>query len=116
MPIPGSISLASRQLPLAACPCPGAPVVTCPRSERRSAYPGGSGFRPEFYGELFEGCLRTFNCEDVMKAYLANLPPKICMLLTLSAVVIAYPVVMIVLPAIIRAVVPETARSILNLL
>jgi len=51
-----------------------------------------------------------------MKAYLANLPPKICMLLTLSAVVIAYPVVMIVLPAIIRAVVPETARSILNLL
>ena len=38
-----------------------------------------------------------------MKAYLANLPPKICMLLTLSAVVIAYPVVMVVLPAIIRA-------------
>ena len=51
-----------------------------------------------------------------MKAYLANLPAKICTLLTLSAVVIAYPVVMIVLPAIIRAVVPETARSILSLL
>ena len=51
-----------------------------------------------------------------MKAYLANLPPKICMFLTLSAVVIAYPVVMVVLPAIIRAVVPETVRSILSLL
>jgi hypothetical protein len=51
-----------------------------------------------------------------MKAYLANLPPKICMLLTLSAVVIAYPVVMIGLPVIIRAVVPEAARSILSLL
>ena len=51
-----------------------------------------------------------------MKAYLANLPSKIWMLLTLSAVVIAYPVVMVVLPAIIRAVVPETVRSILSLL
>ncbi len=51
-----------------------------------------------------------------MKAYLANLPPKICMLLTLSAVVIAYPVVLVVLPAIIRALVPVTARSILSLL
>jgi hypothetical protein len=49
-----------------------------------------------------------------MKAYLANLPPKIWMLLTL--VVIAYPVVMVVLPAMIRAVVPETVRSILRLL
>jgi hypothetical protein len=86
------------------------------RRERRSAHPGGSGFRPEFYVELFQRGLRTFNCEDVMKAYLANLPPEICMLLTLSAVIIAYPVVMIVLPAIIRAVVPETARSILSLL
>ena len=51
-----------------------------------------------------------------MKAYLANLPAKIWMLLTLSAVVIAYPVVMVVLPTIIRAVVPETVRSILSLL
>ena len=51
-----------------------------------------------------------------MKAYLANLQPKIWMLLTLSAVVIAYPVVRVVLPAIIRAVVPETVRSILSLL
>jgi len=51
-----------------------------------------------------------------MKAYLTNLPSKIWMLLTLSAVVIAYPVVMVVLPAIIRAMVPEAVRSILSLL
>ena len=51
-----------------------------------------------------------------MKACLANLPPKIWMLLTLSVLVIAYPVVMVVLPAIIRTVVPETVRSILSLL
>jgi hypothetical protein len=38
------------------------------------------------------------------------------MLLTLSALVIAYPLVMVVLPAIIRAVVPETVRSIWSLL
>ena len=106
-------------MPVANChwPLVRAPQQSLARGvngDRRT--PGGTGFRPEFYGELFEGCLRTFNCEDVMKAYLANLPPKICMLLTLSAVVIAYPVVMIVLPAIIRAVVPETARSILSLL
>jgi len=51
-----------------------------------------------------------------MKAYLASLTPKSWMLLTLSALVIAYPVVMVVLPAMIRAVVPETVRSILSLL
>ena len=51
-----------------------------------------------------------------MKAYLANLPSKIWMLLTLSVVAIAYPVVMVVLPAIIRAMVPEAVRSILSLL
>jgi hypothetical protein len=51
-----------------------------------------------------------------MRAYLASLPRKIWMLLTLSAVVTAYPVVMVVLPPIIRAVVPETVRSILSLL
>ena len=51
-----------------------------------------------------------------MKAYLANLPPKIWTLLALSAVVIAYPLVMVVLPAVIRSVVPETVRSILSLL
>ena len=113
MPIPGSISLASHQLPLAACPgVPGS--LAGVNGNRRT--PGRRQLQPEFYGELFQRCLRTFNCEDVMKACLANLPPKIWMLLTLSAVVIAYPVVMVVLPAIIRAVIPETVRSILSLL
>jgi hypothetical protein len=114
MPIPGSISLASRQLPLVAGL--GVPVVICRHGERQSAHSGGGGSFSQFYGELFERWLRTFHCEDVMKDYLANLPSKIWMLLTLSAVVIAYPVVMVVLPAIIRAMVPEAVRSILSLL
>jgi hypothetical protein len=78
--------------------------------------PGRKQLQPEFYGELFQRCFRTFNCEDIMRAYLASLPCKFWMLLSLSAVVTAYPVVMVVLPAIIRAVVPETVRSILSLL
>jgi hypothetical protein len=72
--------------------------------------------QPEFYGNFLKDAFVPSTVKDVMKAYLANLPPKIRMLLTLSAVVIAYPVVMVVLPAIIQAVVPETVRSILSLL
>src|ERR1700736_5429383 len=108
MPIPGSISLASRQLPLLNLRDPAGP---------QRAHRGGPRHHyAEFRTELSSGGLRTFNCGDVMKAYLANLPPRIWMLLTLSAVVIAYPLVMVVLPAIIRAVVPETVRSIWSLL
>ena len=51
-----------------------------------------------------------------MRAYLANLTPKARILLALPAVVIAYAVVMIVLPAVVHAVVPEVVRSVLRLL
>jgi hypothetical protein len=51
-----------------------------------------------------------------MQAYLAKLTPKARMLLALPLVVIAYPVVMIVVPAIIRAIVPDVVRSVLSLL
>ncbi len=51
-----------------------------------------------------------------MRAYLAKLPPKAQMLLAIPLIAIAYPVVMIVLPAIIRAIVPEVVRSVLSLL
>jgi hypothetical protein len=51
-----------------------------------------------------------------MRAYLTKLPPRSFMLLTLIALAIAYPIVMIVLPAIVRAVVPEAVRSVLHML
>lgn len=51
-----------------------------------------------------------------MKAYLTNLPTRIWLLLVVPAVVIAYPVVTIVLPAVIRAVVPETVRAVLSVI
>ena len=49
-----------------------------------------------------------------MRAYLANLTPKTWMLLPVVA--IAYPVVTVVLPAVVRAVVPEVVRSVLRLI
>jgi len=51
-----------------------------------------------------------------MRAYLAKLPPKAQMLLAIPLIAVAYPVVMILLPAIIRAIVPEVVRSVLSLL
>jgi len=50
-----------------------------------------------------------------MRAYLANLPPKAFMLLALPIVAIAYPVVTCVVPAVIRALLPEAVRSVLSL-
>jgi hypothetical protein len=66
--------------------------------------------------ELLPPCFRTSIQEDAMRAYLAKLPPKAQMLLAIPLIAVAYPVVMILLPAIIRAIVPEVVRSVLSLL
>ena len=54
--------------------------------------------------------------EDVMKAYFANLPTKTWMLLVVPAVAIAYPIATVVVPAVLRAVVPEVVRSVLSVI
>ena len=51
-----------------------------------------------------------------MPAYLAKLTPRARMLLVLPLVVLAYPVVMILVPAIIHAMVPDVVRSVLSML
>jgi hypothetical protein len=51
-----------------------------------------------------------------MRPYLSNLTPRLKMLLALPALVIAYTLVTCVLPAIARAVVPDSVRSVLSLL
>jgi len=51
-----------------------------------------------------------------MKAYIANLPMRTWLLLVLPAVVVAYPVVTIVLPAVLRAVLPEAVRTVLSVI
>jgi hypothetical protein len=51
-----------------------------------------------------------------MKAYLINLPMKIWAVLVLPAVVIAYPVARIVVPAVVHAVVPEAVRTVLSVI
>jgi hypothetical protein len=51
-----------------------------------------------------------------MRAYLAKLSPKARMLLAVPLVLIAYMIVMIVIPAVVHAAVPEVVRSVLRLL
>jgi hypothetical protein len=51
-----------------------------------------------------------------MKAYFANLPPKTWALLALPVVAIAYPIVMVVVPAVVHAVIPDVVRTVLSLL
>ena len=51
-----------------------------------------------------------------MQGYFAKLTPKARMLVMLPLIVLAYPVVTIVMPAIIHAIVPDVVRSVLSLL
>jgi hypothetical protein len=51
-----------------------------------------------------------------MRAYLDKLPPKARMLLAIPLIAIAYPVVMILLPALVRCLVPDVVRSVLSLM
>jgi hypothetical protein len=51
-----------------------------------------------------------------MRAYLAKLTPTTRILLAVPVVVIAYSVVTIVIPALMRAMVPEVVRSALQLM
>ena len=51
-----------------------------------------------------------------MKAYFTNLPTRTWALIVIPAIVIAYPVVRIVGPAIVHAVVPDVVRTVLNLI
>jgi len=50
-----------------------------------------------------------------MRAYFANLTPKSRVLLAIPALVIAYVLVTMVLPAIVHAAVPEVVREVLRL-
>ena len=51
-----------------------------------------------------------------MKNYFNNLPTKTWLLLVIPAVVLAYPVVRIVVPAVVHAVVPDVVRSVLSVI
>jgi len=51
-----------------------------------------------------------------MKTYFNNLPTRTWLLLVVPAVVLAYPVVRIVVPAVLHAVVPEVVRSVLSVI
>ena len=49
-----------------------------------------------------------------MKAYFTNLPTNTWLLLAVAAVGLSYPVVRVVFPTVLHAVVPEVVRSVLN--
>lgn len=66
--------------------------------------------------ELLQHSFRILNQEDAMRAYLANLTPAVRRLLAVSLIALAYPIVTVVLPAIIRAVVPASVQSVLRLM
>ena len=51
-----------------------------------------------------------------MKAYFNNLPTKTWLLLVVPLVVLAYPILRIVVPAVLHAVVPEVVRSVLSVI
>jgi hypothetical protein len=51
-----------------------------------------------------------------MKAYFNNMPMRTWLLVAVPAVFIAYPIVRIVVPCVIHAVVPEVVRNVLSVI
>jgi hypothetical protein len=51
-----------------------------------------------------------------MKAYFTNLPTRIWLMLVVPAVLLAYPLMCAVVPAVVRAMVPEVVRSVLSVI
>jgi hypothetical protein len=61
--------------------------------------------------------LRAYSLrEDVMKAYFNNLPMRTWILLIVPAVVIAYPLACVLVPAVVHAVVPDVVRTVLSVI
>jgi hypothetical protein len=54
--------------------------------------------------------------ESAMKDYMNNLSTRTWLLLAIPAVVLAYPVGRIVVPAVVHAVVPQVVRSVLSVI
>jgi len=54
--------------------------------------------------------------EEVMKAYFTNLSAGMWVLLVVPAVAVAYPLIMVVGPSVVHAVVPEVVRTVLLLI
>ena len=51
-----------------------------------------------------------------MKHYFTNLPMRTWLLIAVPAVVLAYPLVKIIVPAVVHAVVPEIVRTVLTMM
>jgi hypothetical protein len=51
-----------------------------------------------------------------MKAYLNNLPARTWALLAVPLIAVAYPIAAVVVPVVIRAVIPEAVRTVLGLI
>jgi len=51
-----------------------------------------------------------------MRAYLNNLSTKTWLLLVVPALLIAYPIARIVVPAVVHAVVPEVVRNVISVI
>ena len=66
--------------------------------------------------ELFQSPVRIYQHEGAMRSYFNNLPTRTWLLMVIPIVVLAYPVVRIVIPAVVHAVVPEVVRSVLSVI
>jgi hypothetical protein len=66
--------------------------------------------------ELSEQALRTPEQEDAMKAYLSHLPPRTWALAVISAILLAYPIARIVVPAVVHAMVPDVVETVLKVI
>jgi len=51
-----------------------------------------------------------------MRTYFTNLPTKTWLMLVVPAVALAYPLVKIVVPAVVHAVVPDVIRTLLSVI
>ena len=65
---------------------------------------------------LFHDQSVSMTNEEVMRAYFAKLTPRASMIVALSLLALAYPVVTILLPLLVRAMVPDVVQEVLRFL
>ena len=64
--------------------------------------------------ELFAAPVRINFCERTMKPPPSNLSTRAWLLMVTPCILLAYPVLRLVLPVLLRALTPEVLRNVLN--
>lgn len=95
--------------------------MKAPDASSGEHFPSLDGPRGPQFHELNSGNILgcssvTITMEDGMRTHFANLTTRAWLLIVVPTVLIAYPVLGVIIPAVIHAVVPQVVRNVLHVI